>query len=100
MFQLDKLVNQRWQYYYQSDDIDMIYRAIDIGNCENEFAKEKIEHYRILIDDRVFVFIPANDEYKLKCVREKYDTNEKCKPRYTCDEYETSHIKTKKKGRK
>ena len=112
MFELDRLVRNKenkleWQYYYQNNDIDMIYRAIEIGNLENEFAKEKIEHYRILIDDRVFVFIPANDDYQLNCVREKYNTNEKCKPRYTSDEYKTDFydlgkekVKIKKKGRK
>lgn len=104
MFQLDKLVRNaenrlEWQYYYQSNDIDMIYRAIEIGNLENEFVKEKIEHYRILIDNRVFAFIPANNEYQLNYMREHYKTNEKCKPRYTCDEYVSSKVK-KKGGKK
>ena len=106
MFELDVLVlnketkQRKWKYYYQSNDIDQIYRNIETRNLENEFSDDGIEYYRILIDDRVFTFIPANDEYQLNCVRKKYNTNEKCKPRYTSDEYETSSVKTKKKGRK
>lgn len=101
MFELDKLVRNKetkeldWQRCYQCNDIDIIYRVIEIKNLESEINDEKITAYRILIDNRVFAFIPANDEYRLNFMREHYDTNEKCKPRYTSDEY-----KVKKKGGK
>lgn len=83
-----------WEIYCSKQDIYDIYRTIDILNIMGE-----TEHYRIDIDGRVFAFLD-NSEYKLKFMMEHYDNNEKCKPRFTCDEYETIHIKTKKKGRR
>ena len=111
MFELDRLTRNKktkeleWQRYYFCNDIDIIYRVIEISNLESAINSEEITSYRILIDDRVFAFIPANDEYRLNFMREHYNTNEKCRPRYTSDEYNAydlgkEKIKTKKKGRK
>ena len=102
MFEVDKLIRDneelKWQYYYQTNDIDMIYRAIEISESENKIVNKEILSYRILIDNRVFAFIPANNEYQLNFMREHYKSNDKCKPRYTCDEYTTYMEKVKKKG--
>lgn len=101
MFELDRLVKNKktkelgWERYYQAIDIDIIYRVIEISDLESLINGEEISSYRILIDDRVFAFIPAHDEYRLNFMREHYNTNEKCKPRYASDEYKT---KVKKKG--
>lgn len=104
MFELDKLVRNKktkelgWQRCYQCNDIDIIYRVIEIKNLESEINEEKTTAYRILIDNRVFAFIPANDEYRLNFMREHYNTNEKCKPRYTSDENKNIKTKVKKGG--
>lgn len=83
-----------WEIYCTQENIKNIYKEIlDLNNGG------VITFYRIDVDGRVFAFLDSN-EYKLNYMMEHYDTNEKCKPRFTCDEYETSHIKTKKKGRK
>lgn len=90
MFELYRLNKYReWIWYYQSKDIDMIYRTIELCNLEGETIS-----YRIDIEDRVFAFVDSS-EYQLDFMRKHYDTNEKCKPRYTSDEY-----KVKKKGGK
>jgi len=106
MFELHRLVRNlethkiEWQNYYQNDDIDMIYRSIEISNLEKELIKDFIGYevlsYRILIDDRVFAFVDSS-EYQLDYMRSHYNTNEKCKPRYTSDEYNLGYQKTKKK---
>lgn len=83
-----------WQYYCTKNDIQDIYRTIDILNMLGE-----TEHYRIDIDERVFAYLD-NSKYQLEYMMQKFDTNEKCKPRFTCDEYEVSYTKTKKKGRR
>lgn len=83
-----------WEIYTTQQNIQNIYeKIINLNNCEI------ITFYRIDIDGRVFAFLD-NSEYKLNYMMEHYDTNEKCKPRFTCDEYETSYVKTKKKGRR
>ena len=83
-----------WEIYTTQENIQNIYQKIGILNSQGG-----IHHYRIDIDGRVFAFL-NNSEYQLDYMMNKFDTNEKCKPRFTCDEYETSHIKTKKKGRR
>ena len=46
MFELDVLVlnketkQRKWKYYYQSNDIDQIYRNIETRNLENEFSDD------------------------------------------------------------
>ena len=112
MFQLDTLVRDRktkimlgWKPYYQNKDIYDIYRTIEMCNNENKIPQYdgsfhslyEVMSYRILVDDRVFAFVDAT-ESQLNFMREHYNTNEKCKPRYTCDEYVSS--KVKKKGGK
>ena len=111
MFELDTLVRNKetdrieWKPYYQNKDIDMIYEAIEICNIEKQVLGDYLDYeilsYRILVDDRVFAFV--NDtEKELDFMRKHYDTNEKCRPRYTSDEYDLGYekIKTKKKGRR
>ena len=83
--------NCRWINYYESKEINLIYNKIEILNCINE-----VEMYRIDIDDRVFAFLD-NSEYKLNYMKEHYNTNEKCKPRYASDEYDSGFIKTKRR---
>ena len=112
MFQLDTLVKDRetdrivgWKPYYQNDDIDMIYRAIEVCNIERQTLGDYLDYeimsYRILVDDRVFAFVDTTQK-ELDYMREKYNTNEKCKIRYTYGEYDLGYekVKTKKKGRK
>lgn len=97
MFNLYYLDDEyKWKFYYCSKDIDLIYRTIEIMNI----AKEA-EMYRIDIENRVFAFL-NNSEYQLNFMRKHYNTNEKCKPRYTSDEYDlglTNKIKKKNKRR-
>ena len=113
MFQLDTLVKDKetdrivgWKPYYQNDDIDMIYEAIEICNIERQMLlgdclDYEIMSYRILVDDRVFAFVDTTEK-QLDYMREKYNTNEKCKIRYTYGDYDLGYekVKTKKKGRK
>lgn len=114
MFQLDTLVKDRetdrivgWKPYYQNKDIYDIYRTIEMCNSENKIPQYDVSFhslyevmsYRILIDDRVFAFIDTS-EYQLNFMRNHYNTNEKCKPRYTSDEYDLGYEKVKKKGGK
>ena len=83
-----------WEIYCTQENIKNIYKVIlDLNNGG------VITFYRIDVDGRVFTYLD-NSEYKLNYMMEHFDTNEKCKPRFTCDEYETSYIKTKKKGRR
>ena len=83
----------KWKFYFCSHDIDLIYRTIEIMNIAGE-----AEMYRIDIDNRVFAFL-NNTDYQLRFMMRKYDTNEKCKPRYTSDEYDLglTNYKIKKK---
>lgn len=116
MFQLDTLVRDRktkimlgWKPYYQNKDIYDIYRTIEMCNNENKIPQYdgsfhslyEVMSYRILIDDRVFAFVDATQR-DLDYMREKYNTNEKCKIRYTYSDYDLGYekVKTKKKGGK
>lgn len=83
--------NCRWISYYKSKDINLIYEKIELLNYIGE-----TEMYRIDIDDRVFTFLD-NSEYKLEYMKNHFDTNEKCKPRYTSDEYDSGLIKIKRR---
>lgn len=95
MFELFGLSKEhRWELYYQNDDINIIYDVIKEYN-----EKNKTTHYRIDTNGRVFVFLD-NSNHQLEFMRERYNTNEKCRPRYTCDEYDLGRSKIKKKGRK
>lgn len=87
--------NYKWEHYCMKQDIQEIYRAIEILNLLGE-----TDFYRIDIDNRVFTFL-NNSEYQLEFMMNKYDTNEKCKPRYTSDEYDLGleNYKVKKKKR-
>lgn len=108
MFQLDRLLKDKkterilgWNPYYQNSDINIIYDTIELSNIEQNYLEDCLDYevmsYRILIDDRVFAFVDTT-ESQLNFMRNHYNTNEKCKPRYTCDEYVSS--KVKKKGGK
>lgn len=76
-----------WEYYTTKTNIIDIYRTIDILNLIGG-----TEHYRIDIDNRVFAFL-NNSNYQLDYMIEHYNTNEKCKPRYTSDEYNYEKVK-------
>lgn len=108
MFQLDRLLKDKetdrilgWNPYYQNSDINIIYDTIELSNIEQNYLEDCLDYevmsYRILIDNRVFAFVDTT-ENQLNFMRNHYNTNEKCKPRYTCDEYVSS--KVKKKGGK
>ena len=110
MFQLDRLLKDKktkrilgWNPYYQNSDINMVYDTIEISNIEQDYLGDCLDYeimsYRILVDDRVFAFVD-NSEYQLNFMREHYNTNEKCRPRYTSDDYDLGYDKTKKKGGK
>lgn len=83
-----------WEYYCTKQEIQEIYKSI-----ENLNQLGTISHYRIDINDRIFAFID-NSEYQLNFMRNHYNTNEKCKPRYTSDGYgrglEKNKVKTLK----
>ena len=92
MFDLYYLTyNHNWKLYYQSKDIDLIYRTIELLNYDNITT-----NYRIDVDNRVFVFLDTS-EYKLNFMREHYNTNEKCKPRYVSDDYDLGYEKIKRR---
>ena len=92
MFDLYFLSNRNtWIWYACKEDINDIYRIIGILNL-----LEETEFYRIDIDNRVFTYLD-NSEYQLEIMMNKYDTNEKCKPRYTSDEYEMGYTKAKRR---
>ena len=108
MFEVHRLVKDletnmvSWQRYYKSNDIDQIYRNIEISNLENNMDllyNFEVISYRILIDDRVFAFIDTSN-YQLDYMRSHYNTNEKCRPRYTSDEYDLGFKKCKTKKKK
>lgn len=86
----------KWSFYYDTNDIDLIYRNIEVLNL-----LDQAEMYRIDIDGRVFAFL-NNSEYQLDFMRKHYNTNEKCKPRYESDAYDecVAKCKVKKKGGK
>ena len=81
-----------WEIYTTQQNIQNIYEKIkNLNNCDITIF------YRIDVDGRVFAYLD-NSEYKLNYMMEHFDTNEKCKPRFTSDEYDTGY--TYKKGRR